>query len=342
LKTARFIDDLLTRYYKVESYYNIDKIEDLIGKLVIGLAPHTSAGVLGRLVGFTTASVGYAHPFFHAAKRRNCFHGDEKLLVQRGDSFELLTIRELFESNLIVKNEKDDFGTEYKKINGLKTFAFNIKTRKFELADITHVSKHIAPEKLIELKTKSGRKITVTKDHAFPGRSGEKVKAQDANELLIPWNLKRPLIASKENIDLLSIADAQDIMIRTESDVFGEDVQFSHISNDLGMSYKTFTNYIYRKSYPFEIVSRFNPELIDTGNYLLGSKRDKVSIKLSITVNEDFLSLLGFYLAEGFIKKNQDNCHQVSITATKEWARRILRDKINAVFGLSRVFPGTM
>jgi len=75
LKTAHFIDDLLTRYYKVESYYNINKIDDLIGKLVIGLAPHTSAGVLARLVGFTTASVGYAHPFFHAAKRRNCFHG---------------------------------------------------------------------------------------------------------------------------------------------------------------------------------------------------------------------------------------------------------------------------
>lgn len=80
LKTARFIDDLLTRYYKVESYYNIDNIDNLIGKLVIGLAPHTSAGVLGRLVGFTTASVGYAHPFFHAAKRRNC-DGDEDCVM---------------------------------------------------------------------------------------------------------------------------------------------------------------------------------------------------------------------------------------------------------------------
>ena len=209
LKTAHFIDDLLTRYYKVESYYNIDKIDDLIGKLVIGLAPHTSAGVLARLVGFTTASVGYAHPFFHAAKRRNCFHGDEKLLVQRRDNFELLTIRELVELNLIDNIEKDDFGTQYRKVNGLKTFAFNIKTKKFELADITHVSKHVSPEKLIEIKTKSGRKIVVTKDHLFPDRSGEKVRAQDADELLIPWNIKRPPVESKENIDLLSITDAK-------------------------------------------------------------------------------------------------------------------------------------
>ncbi|MFZ3059597.1 MAG: DNA polymerase II large subunit [Candidatus Methanoperedens sp.] len=340
LKTARFIDDLLTKYYKVGAYYNINSADDLIGKLVIGLAPHTSAGVLGRLVGFTTASVGYAHPFFHAAKRRNCFHGDEKILVYRGDGFELLTIRELVELSLTGKTEKDDFGTEYKKIHSLKTFAFNIKTKKFELADITHVSKHIAPEKLIEIKTKSGRKIVVTEDHPFPDKSGVKVRAEDADELLIPWNLKRPPIENKDNIDLLSITEPEDVMIRTECDVFDEDVSFSQISKNLGMSYKTFTNYIYRKSYPLEIVNRFNPDVIDTGNYLIGSKRDKVSIKPSITVNEDFLSLLGFYLAEGFIKKNQINCHQVSITATKEWTRRILKEKINAVFGLHPSISG--
>jgi DNA polymerase II large subunit len=80
LKTAGFIDDLLMKYYKVDPYYNISSISELIGKLVIGLAPHTSAGVLGRLMGFTTASVGYAHPFFHAAKRRNC-DGDEDCVM---------------------------------------------------------------------------------------------------------------------------------------------------------------------------------------------------------------------------------------------------------------------
>jgi len=209
LKTARFIDDLLVKYYKVESYYNLEKISDLIGELVIGLAPHTSAGVLGRLVGFTNASVGYAHPFFHAAKRRNCFHGDEKLLVFKGDGFELLTIRELVELNLIGKTQKDDFGAEYKEIQGIKTYAFNIKTKKFELADITHVSKNVSPEKLIEIKTKSGRKIVVTKDHLFPDRKCAKVRAEDVKELLIPWNLKRPLIETKEYIDMFSKIDAK-------------------------------------------------------------------------------------------------------------------------------------
>jgi DNA polymerase II large subunit len=80
LRVSRFIDDLLVKYYGGAAYYNASKRNDLIGRLVIGLAPHTSAGVLGRLIGFTRASVGYAHPFFHAAKRRNC-DGDEDCVM---------------------------------------------------------------------------------------------------------------------------------------------------------------------------------------------------------------------------------------------------------------------
>ncbi|MFW5928864.1 MAG: DNA polymerase II large subunit, partial [Halobacteriota archaeon] len=79
-KVADFVDDLLESYYGVEPYYELDGPDDLVGELVMGLAPHTSAGVLGRVVGFTSASVGYAHPFFHAAKRRNC-DGDEDCVM---------------------------------------------------------------------------------------------------------------------------------------------------------------------------------------------------------------------------------------------------------------------
>ena len=80
LKATKYVDDLLTRYYGVDPYYKCETRKDLIGTLVIGLAPHTSAGVLGRLIGFTKASVGYAHPYFHASKRRNC-DGDEDCVM---------------------------------------------------------------------------------------------------------------------------------------------------------------------------------------------------------------------------------------------------------------------
>ena len=80
LNVSRFIDDLLTRYYNHPPFYMCKSREDLIGQLVIGLAPHTSGGILGRIIGFADVSGCYAHPFFHAAKRRNC-DGDEDSIM---------------------------------------------------------------------------------------------------------------------------------------------------------------------------------------------------------------------------------------------------------------------
>lgn len=75
-KVSKFLDDLLEKFYEIPRFYRAEKIEDLIGHLVVGLSPHTSAGVVGRIIGFTNASVCYSHPLYHAAKRRNC-DGDE-------------------------------------------------------------------------------------------------------------------------------------------------------------------------------------------------------------------------------------------------------------------------
>lgn len=80
IRTSRFIDDLLVKCYGLEPFYRIERREDLIGHLVVGLAPHTSGGVLARIIGFTDAHAGFAHPFFHAAKRRNC-DGDEDSII---------------------------------------------------------------------------------------------------------------------------------------------------------------------------------------------------------------------------------------------------------------------
>jgi len=76
VKVANFIDELLVRLYGLKPFYKVASKEDLVGHLVLGLSPHTSVGVVGRLIGFTDAKVCFAHPFWHAAKRRDC-DGDE-------------------------------------------------------------------------------------------------------------------------------------------------------------------------------------------------------------------------------------------------------------------------
>ena len=81
VNVANFIDDLLVKYYGMDPYYNVKEKSDLIGHLIAGLAPHTSAGVLGRIVGFTRALACYAHPYFHSAKRRNCDSDEDSVML---------------------------------------------------------------------------------------------------------------------------------------------------------------------------------------------------------------------------------------------------------------------
>ncbi len=80
VQIAGFIDELLTKVYKLPAYYNAKTPEDMVGQLIFGLAPHTCACILGRVVGFTDRNLIYAHPVWHSAKRRDC-DGDEDAIM---------------------------------------------------------------------------------------------------------------------------------------------------------------------------------------------------------------------------------------------------------------------
>ena len=86
IRIAKFVDELLQKVYHLPPFYKIDRPEDLLGRIVIGLAPHTCAGVLGRIIGFTDLNVCFAHPFWHSAKRRDC-DGDEDSIMLALDAF---------------------------------------------------------------------------------------------------------------------------------------------------------------------------------------------------------------------------------------------------------------
>jgi len=80
VKVTRFVDDLLRKFYRLDPYYRLEDRRQMVGHLVAGLAPHTSAAIIGRIIGYTKANVIYAHPFWHAAKRRNA-DGDEDSIM---------------------------------------------------------------------------------------------------------------------------------------------------------------------------------------------------------------------------------------------------------------------
>lgn len=86
IRLSQFIDDLLIYLYGMRPFYNARGKDDLIGHLFITLSPHTSAGVVGRLIGFVKGRVGISHPYVICARRRNC-DGDEDTAMLLMDAF---------------------------------------------------------------------------------------------------------------------------------------------------------------------------------------------------------------------------------------------------------------
>jgi len=168
IKIAQFVDDELVKFYGLPAFYNVKTRDDLVGQLVIGLAPHTSAGVLARVIGFTRANVGYAHPFFHAAKRRNCFFGDTVIEVTDGKKWIKVPIRKFVMENFDISQPGiDRLGTYYSDpIRPYYTRTVDT-SGTMHLRKITSVSIHRSPANLIRFTTTRSRQLTVTPDHAM-------------------------------------------------------------------------------------------------------------------------------------------------------------------------------
>ena len=76
LKITKFVDDELVRFYGQEKHFNATKKEDILGALLVCIAPHICTATVGRLIGFSKNQGLLASPYMHAAMRRDC-DGDE-------------------------------------------------------------------------------------------------------------------------------------------------------------------------------------------------------------------------------------------------------------------------
>ena len=85
VSTCKYIDTLLEKFYGKSSFYNVKNSEELIGHLIIGLAPHTSVGIVGRIIGYTETHVCFGTPNWHSAKRRDA-DGDADSIMLLMDS----------------------------------------------------------------------------------------------------------------------------------------------------------------------------------------------------------------------------------------------------------------
>jgi len=98
VETSKYLDLELEKFYQRTPYYKIKNTDDLVGHLIIGLAPHTSVGIAGRIIGFTNTHVCFGTPNWHSAKRRDA-DGDADSIMLLMDA--LLNFSRLFLSDKI-------------------------------------------------------------------------------------------------------------------------------------------------------------------------------------------------------------------------------------------------
>jgi len=85
VNVCKYIDIQLEKFYRKSKFYNVKNTDELVGHLIAGLAPHTSVGIVGRIIGFAETNVCFATPIWHSAKRRDA-DGDADSIMLLMDS----------------------------------------------------------------------------------------------------------------------------------------------------------------------------------------------------------------------------------------------------------------
>ena len=357
-RVASFIDELLVRYYHMDRFYNIRKIDDLIGHLAIGLAPHTSGGSLARIIGFTDAQVCFSHPFYHAAKRRNCFSSDQRVYLYDESQKQMITsqIGAFVESYLEHGFHRiiDGFGTMKCNIPATKNlFAYSLDrtTGKLMKKRITCVIKGNT-DCWIRIQTSTNRSIKVTPEHQIAVIENTGIIIKKASEIRegdkIPLATHLPSEQSLRKINLVtSVASlpesiTKDILIRNAKGFF------QHVLNHIGReqfiklcqiscpSQHNISRLLQRfpLSYFLTICNNTEVSFDDLpSDATIGLRRDHVNLPAYVTDVSSLFWIIGFYSAQGWSRKTKSSSH-VSFRACDGTLEEHVKTKMQSIFSL--------
>ncbi len=328
-RVASFIDEMLVKLYGLEPHYNLTIKEELIGHLVVAMSPHTSAGIVSRIVGFSRVQGLMAHPLLHSIMRRDCFSYDTSIPIMKDGIWRNIRIGEIVD-NLKPDKKVDFFGTLSKKVNDYYTIGMD-KDGKITKVKINDFTKH-TPSKILKIKTNDGRTIRVTETHKFLVMVDNKLKKVIASDLLGGARLVIPLKTEISSIDTKFIElnnyfeSRKDVMVRNVNvfvkkfvDSFGGVPKLRIVLN---LPKNALYNFLSRDSFPlplFLVLFSLSGYEKLPPNIYLAAKRDNVVIPNKIPLNGTMLNIIGLYVAEGHARKNtsKKGFYQVSFAVTE-------------------------
>ncbi|MEK6955596.1 MAG: LAGLIDADG family homing endonuclease [Nanoarchaeota archaeon] len=239
-------------------------------------------------------------------------------------------------NGLIIDN---GFVQEKANTKGYATIAFNKKTLKNEIVNITSFVRHPINEELYEIKTESGRSVKVTKSHSLFTAKDGKILPAEVSKLktgdFIVGSKKIPSLNVNEPIiDLMPYS--KELRIKIEDDAYinnliiKHEAEFSKLENNDKLIVKSVLFDYYKGNYIKDIRNKYkiHPRRINRIFKQLGLKthpRVKDSLPDKVRITKDFARFLGYYISEGW-PNTKDQTVAVSNTN-----KEILEDCYNII-----------
>ena len=328
LRICKFVDDELEILYGLPRFFNAQKKEDLIGALMVCIAPHICTATVARLIGFSKVQALVASPFMHAAMRRDCLSYGSYVPIKKDGSWQIIKIGDFVEG-IKPDLKADIYGTLKKDTLGLEVWS-NPGGKK-----IKQVSKH-QPTKMLRFSLEDGRKIELTEDHKLYLKGKKEKRANQIEEG------EKLMVSYKKNIVEKDISEI--ILPYLFED--RADIMIGNIRNylDKFISLSKHNNFVFRDSFPIkfvkEILIKNNKKFEDLPSEArISIKRDSVSLPLKIDLSREFLEVIGLYISEGYLRKNNSKkgFYQISIAGNEE-IRSFVRKVFFSHFGISPSF----
>ncbi len=263
---------------------------------------------------------------------RSSIRGDQEVLVIENNVTKRVKIKDL--ENRGIKNYN------------VPTLDFNLKMNIRPLADFV---KHPPRKKLIEITTKTGRKVTVTPDHSlftatkdFRIAAIECDKLKPGNQVVIPSKM----LCGFNDIDDLNLIDIlPEFRLKNFEDAVRRSIQkvgWKKATEICKVTSGDIYNY-FRAQKTNIPVHNFVQLMKATNTFyepeeLMITRGTGNPIPAVISVNEDFCKFLGYYVAEGYYDLTEGRGGRVVITNSNPEIIQEIVDISNKTFNIKPSF----
>ncbi len=345
-RVSNFIDDTLVSLYRTEPYYKIKSRDDMIGQIVIELSPHTSCGILGRIIGQTKAHVCYAHPYMFCASRRDCFDGNTMMYYQNSNRLHTDSISKMFEKYSNQPKFKDG-EWELIDLTNKNVFTLGADTSgNSEKKRVRYLMRKPYNGSVLKIVAENNQELLTTPDHRMwvfdpETKQLKEKRAQELteNDLLASLStVEHNSVDTQTDFDLVNLfmsdSESEKITIRTDKRFTNEIMKkfgsMKNASRNLKTTMTVIGNSFYRKPYaiPLKLYKQIRN---DNSNFRIGFKRNFGSMPLKIKVTDDLLRLIGYYVSEGWTwisKTKGKESYHVGFAASNSVIRKEIKELI--------------